>query len=82
VTTRNAKQCHVCSGAGVVGESTTGTGKSYGSLLAGIGSRIVQNRDVDSEMNVEANIAAMPWEDFEHLVRQLFEWEFGGKGVE
>jgi restriction system protein len=45
-------------------------------------SRIVQNRDVDSEMNVEANIAAMPWEDFEHLVRQLFEWEFGGKGVE
>jgi len=45
-------------------------------------SRIVQNRDVDSEMNVEANVAAMPWEDFEHLVRQLFEWEFGGKGVE
>jgi restriction system protein len=45
-------------------------------------SRIVQNRDVDSEMKVEANIAAMPWEDFEHLVRQLFEWEFGGKGVE
>jgi restriction system protein len=45
-------------------------------------SRIVQNRDVDSEMNVEANIAAMPWEDFEHLVRQLFEWEFGGKGIE
>jgi restriction system protein len=45
-------------------------------------SRVVQNRDVDKDMNVEANIAAMPWEDFEHLVRQLFEWEFGGKGVE
>jgi restriction system protein len=45
-------------------------------------SRIVQNRDVDSKLNVEANVAAMPWEDFEHLVRQLFEWEFGGKGVE
>ncbi|WP_161495372.1 restriction endonuclease [Bradyrhizobium sacchari] len=44
--------------------------------------RVVGNRDVDSEMDVEANIAAMPWEDFEHLVRQLFEWEFGGKGVE
>ena len=24
----------------------------------------------------------MPWEDFEHLVRQLFEWEFGRNGVE
>jgi restriction system protein len=45
-------------------------------------SRIVENRDVDNEMNVDANIAAMPWEDFEHLVRQLFEWEFGGKGIE
>jgi restriction system protein len=44
-------------------------------------SRIVQNRDVDSEMNVQASIAVMPWEDFEHLVRQLFEL-FGGKGVE
>lgn len=24
----------------------------------------------------------MPWDDFEHLVRQLFEWEFGNKGIE
>jgi Restriction endonuclease len=24
----------------------------------------------------------MPWEDLEHLVRQLFEWEFGQNGVE
>jgi hypothetical protein len=30
----------------------------------------------------EANLAAMPWEDFEHLVRQLFEWEFGRHGAE
>ena len=44
--------------------------------------RIVENRDVASGMHAEANIAAMPWEDFEHLVRQLFEWEFGGKGIE
>src|SRR5262249_36876655 len=27
-------------------------------------------------------VASMPWEDFEHLVRQLFEWEFGRDGVE
>jgi restriction system protein len=44
--------------------------------------RIVQERDVDQGLEPEANIAAMPWEDFEHLVRQLFEWEFGQNGVE
>ena len=44
--------------------------------------RIVQERDVAQELETEANIAAMPWEDFEHLVRQLFEWEFGHNGVE
>lgn len=27
-------------------------------------------------------MASIPWEDFEHLVRQLFEWEFGRDGVE
>jgi restriction system protein len=44
--------------------------------------RIVQERDVAQDLEPEANIAAMPWEDFEHLVRQLFEWEFGRNGVE
>jgi restriction system protein len=44
--------------------------------------RIVQQRDVAQDLETEANIAAMPWEDFEHLVRQLFEWEFGHNGVE
>jgi restriction system protein len=44
--------------------------------------RIVQERDVAQDLEPEANIAAMPWEDFEHLVRQLFEWEFGSNGVE
>ena len=44
--------------------------------------RIVQERDVTQDLETEANIAAMPWEDFEHLVRQLFEWEFGRNGVE
>lgn len=45
-------------------------------------SRVVENKDVAEAMESEANLAAMPWEDFEHLVRQLFEWEFGKNGVE
>jgi restriction system protein len=45
-------------------------------------SRIVRDRDIAQELQPEANLAAMPWEDFEHLVRQLFEWEFGRNGVE
>jgi restriction system protein len=44
--------------------------------------RIVVNRDVDANLTVEENLASIPWEDFEHLVRQLFEWEFGRDGVE
>jgi restriction system protein len=44
--------------------------------------RIVAARDVDSLLESEANLAAMSWDDFEHLIRQLFEWEFGTGGVE
>jgi restriction system protein len=44
--------------------------------------RIVPDRDVAEGLEQEANLAAMPWEDFEHLVRQLFEWEFGRHGAE
>jgi restriction system protein len=44
--------------------------------------RIIENRDVDAKLESEANLAAMPWDDFEHLVRQLFEWEFGRNGIE
>jgi hypothetical protein len=43
--------------------------------------RIVDGRDI-SEVQLEENLAVMDWEIFEHLVRQLFEWEFGGEGVE
>jgi hypothetical protein len=45
-------------------------------------SRIVKERDVAQELEPEANLVAMPWEDFEHLVRQLYEWEFGKTGAE
>ena len=44
--------------------------------------RSIENKDVASGMAEEMNLAAMPWDDFEHLVRQLFEWEFGRNGVE
>ena len=44
--------------------------------------RVTRNRDVADQLDQEANLAAMPWEDFEQLVRQLFEWEFGRNGVE
>ncbi|WP_229182378.1 restriction endonuclease [Bradyrhizobium oropedii] len=44
--------------------------------------RIVENKDVAETLEAETNLAAMPWEDFEHLVSQLFEWEFGKNGVE
>jgi len=42
--------------------------------------RFVENKVVDIED--ETNLAAMDWEDFEHLVAQLFEWEFAKNGVE
>lgn len=44
--------------------------------------RIVANKDVASQLGDQTNIAAMPWEDFEHLVRQLFEWMFTKDGVD
>jgi restriction system protein len=44
--------------------------------------RIIKEKDVAGSLDSEANLAAMPWDDFEHLVRQLFEWEFGRNGVE
>jgi restriction system protein len=44
--------------------------------------RIIKEKDVAANLASETNLAAMPWDDFEHLVRQLFEWEFGRDGVE
>lgn len=44
--------------------------------------RFVQSKDLDESLISESNLAAMEWEDFEHLVAQLFEWEFGKNGVE
>ena len=42
--------------------------------------RIVESKDI--ELKDTPNLAEMDWEDFEHLVRQIFEWEFGNNGGE
>ena len=42
--------------------------------------RFVEGKDV--QMNFGTNLASMDWEDFEHLVRELFEMEFSGDGGE
>jgi len=42
--------------------------------------RFVENKSI--AIADEENLAAMDWEDFEHLVAQLFEWEFAKNGIE
>lgn len=44
--------------------------------------RIVESKDLNETFFENSNLAAMDWEDFEHLVAQLFEWEFAKDGVE
>ncbi|MDE6192384.1 MAG: restriction endonuclease [Muribaculaceae bacterium] len=45
-----------------------------------IDKRFVKSKDVDTDQYT--NLAEMDWEEFEHLVRQVFEWEFSDKGGE
>jgi restriction system protein len=44
--------------------------------------RFVQAYDVADGMDDSTNIAAMDWEEFEHLIRELFEKEFSENGGE
>lgn len=44
--------------------------------------RFIDARDTLSEVDQATNLAAMDWEDFEHLVRGLFEKEFERRGGE
>jgi restriction system protein len=44
--------------------------------------RFVDSIDIDNTLDEGTNLAAMEWEDFEHLVAQLFEWEFSKNGIE
>jgi len=44
--------------------------------------RFVVSHEVASQLNEGVNLAAMDWEEFEHLIRQLFEEEFKQAGGE
>ncbi len=44
--------------------------------------RVVAKKDIESTIEYDTNLALMNWEDFEHLIAQLFEWEFSKKGME
>ena len=44
--------------------------------------RFVEGYDVSHTMDNTTNLAAMEWEDFEHLIRELFEKEFLSGGGE
>jgi restriction system protein len=44
--------------------------------------RFVEGYEVVNQLDNTTNIAAMDWEDFEHLIRELFEKEFKSNGGE
>ena len=44
--------------------------------------RFVDSREVADSLDGSVNLAAMDWEEFEHLVRELFEKEFASNGGE
>lgn len=44
--------------------------------------RFVSARDVTNALDDSTNLATMDWEDFEHLIREVFEQEFRSSGGE
>lgn len=44
--------------------------------------RFVEGYNVTERIDTSTNLAAMDWEDFEHLIRELFEKEFKSSGGE
>jgi restriction system protein len=44
--------------------------------------RFVASHEVAGQLDERFNLAAMDWEDFEHLIRELFEKEFSQSGSE
>lgn len=44
--------------------------------------RFIESRETIEKIAKGENLAAMDWEDFEHLVRELFEREFAANGAE
>jgi restriction system protein len=45
-------------------------------------SRFIESREVLANLSATDNLASMDWEDFEHLVRELFAKVFGGDEAE
>jgi len=43
-------------------------------------SRFVDSYEVVEGVDERRNLATMDWEDFEHLIRELFELEFAERG--
>ncbi|HQF42242.1 MAG TPA: restriction endonuclease, partial [Ignavibacteriaceae bacterium] len=44
--------------------------------------RFIESYEVANQLDTSTNLAAMDWEDFEHLIRELFEKEFQSNGGE
>ena len=44
--------------------------------------RFVESRDMAQDLSAESNLATTDWENFEHLVREVFEQEFVSEGGE
>jgi restriction system protein len=44
--------------------------------------RFIDSYAVAGGLDATTNLAAMPWEDFEHLIREVFEKEFAANGGE
>lgn len=44
--------------------------------------RFREGREVMDAVDTTVNVASMDWEEFEHLVREVFSKEFGGAGME
>ena len=44
--------------------------------------RFIEHYDISAKMDNSTNLASMHWEDFEHLIRELFEKEFSKNGGE
>ena len=44
--------------------------------------RFIEGKDILAQVETRTNLAAMDWEEFEHLVRELFEKEFLARGGE
>jgi len=50
--------------------------------ISKVDKRFVESYEVANQLDTSTNLAAMDWEDFEHLIRELFEKEFQTNGGE